>query len=65
MILFGEASLRSALRENVAHYHAERNHQGADNRLLQPVATGSSTDEAIQCRERHGSILNFYRRGAA
>jgi putative transposase len=27
LILFGEASLRRALREYVAHYHTERNHQ--------------------------------------
>ena len=28
LILFGEASLRRALREYLIHYHAERNHQG-------------------------------------
>ena len=31
MILFGEASLRQALRDYVTHSHAERNHQGVDN----------------------------------
>ncbi len=65
MILFGEASLRRALREYVAHYHSERNHQGVGNQLLQPVATVSSTDEPIQCRERLGGMLNFYYREAA
>ncbi len=54
MILFGEASLRRALREYVAHYYSERNHQGVDNRLLEPLVTVSSTDEPIQCRERLG-----------
>jgi putative transposase len=34
MILFGEDSLRKAVREFVAHYHLERNHQGLDNRLI-------------------------------
>jgi putative transposase len=29
LILFGERSLRRAMREYVAHYHAERNHQGS------------------------------------
>ena len=29
LILFGERSLRRALSEYVAHYHAERNHQGS------------------------------------
>ena len=65
MILFGEASLRRALREYVAHYHTERNHQGVGNRLLEPLATVSSTDEPIHCRERLGGMLNFYCREAA
>ncbi|MGD2073734.1 MAG: integrase core domain-containing protein [Gammaproteobacteria bacterium] len=37
MILFGEASLRRALREYVAHFRSERNHQDVGNRLLEPV----------------------------
>jgi hypothetical protein len=35
--LFGEESLRTAIRNFVAHYHAERNHQGLVNRLINPV----------------------------
>ncbi len=31
VVLFGERSLRRALREYVEHYHAERNHQGKGN----------------------------------
>jgi len=65
MILFGEASLRRALTEYVAHYHTERNHQGVGNRLLEPLSTVSATDEPIQCRERLGGMLNFYCREAA
>jgi hypothetical protein len=65
MILFGEASLRRALREYVSHYLSERNHQGLGNRLLEPCATGNSTDGPIQCRERLGGMLNFYYREAA
>jgi len=34
--LFGENSLRHALKEYVAHHHHERNHQGKDNLLLFP-----------------------------
>ena len=34
MIFLGEASLRHAVKEYMAHYHAERNHQGMGNRLL-------------------------------
>ena len=65
LILFGEASLRRALREYVAHYHTERNHQGVGNRLLEPLAMVSSSNDPIYCRERLGGILNFYCREAA
>lgn len=36
MIFFGQDSLRHAVREFMAHYHAERNHQGLENRLVRP-----------------------------
>ena len=65
MILFGETSLRRALRAYVIHYHSERNHQGVGNRLLEPLATVSSINEPIQRRERLGGLLNFYYREAA
>lgn len=65
IILFGEASLRRAHRAYVMHYHSERNHQGVGNRLLEPLATVSSINEPIQCRERLGGMLNFYYREAA
>ena len=65
MILFGEASLRRVLREYVTHYHAERNHQGVGNRLLEPVDILSSTNDPIHSRERLGGMLNFYYREAA
>ncbi len=65
MILFGESSLRRAVREYVAHYHIERNHQGVGNRLLQLLATVSTNNDPIQCRERLGGMLNFYYREEA
>jgi transposase InsO family protein len=65
MILFGETSLRRVLREYVAHYHSERNHQGVGNRLLEPVNSSRLTSESIHCRERLGGMLNFYYREAA
>ena len=36
LILFGEAALRRALKNFCEHYHAERNHQGKENKLLFP-----------------------------
>jgi transposase InsO family protein len=32
MIFFGPASLQHAVRQFMAHYHTERNHQGLENR---------------------------------
>jgi transposase InsO family protein len=37
MIFFGQESLRNSIREFIAHYHRERNHQGLGNRLITPV----------------------------
>ena len=68
LILFGENSLRHALKEYVAHHHHERNHQGKDNLLLFPepaIAQTNGLEDAIQCRERLGRLLRFYHREAA
>jgi hypothetical protein len=35
-IFFGRASLQHAVSQFMAHYHTERNHQGLENRLVQP-----------------------------
>jgi hypothetical protein len=60
MILFGEESLRRAIREYVVHYQTERNHQGVGNRLLESPAMVSPNDETIHCRERLVGMLNYY-----
>jgi putative transposase len=65
IILFGECSLRRALREYVEHYHAERNHQGKSNVLLFPRASGIRPDGPVRCRERLGGLLRYYHQEAA
>ncbi len=66
LILFGEASLRHALTQYVAHFHHERNHQGKDNVLLFPtVSQDVERASPIQCRERLGGLLKYYAREAA
>ena len=65
VILFGERSLRKALSEYVAHYHAERNHQGKDNVLLFPRDEQVRRGGFVQCRERLGGLLRYYHREAA
>ena len=65
-VLFGEKSLRHVLTEYLAHYHAERPHQGKGNVILFPTprAEGAAVGP-IACRERLGGILKFYHREAA
>jgi transposase InsO family protein len=65
MVFFGEGMLRRALREFVAHYHRERNHQGLSNRLIEPGAEVGGTSGAVECRERLGGLLHYYYRAAA
>jgi putative transposase len=64
MILFGEKSLRHVIKEYLAHYHSERNHQGIGNTVPFPddrlVNTG-----VVRKSERLGGLLTFYHREAA
>ena len=65
MIFFGEKSLRRAVAAYLEHYHAERNHQGLDNQLIQPVDEIGQIAGKIECRERLGGVLRYYYRDAA
>jgi putative transposase len=65
MIFFGEAALRKAVEDYLAHYHSERNHQGLDHKILQPGTEVCQTVGAIECRERLGGLLKYYHRKAA
>jgi transposase InsO family protein len=66
LILFGERSLRHALSQYLAHYHAERCHQGLGNVIPFPKHLPANDREgAIQCHERLGGLLKFYNRQAA
>lgn len=65
-ILFGEKSLRHVLTEYLAHYHAERPHQGKGNVILFPrPRPDGAADGPIECRERLGGTLKCYERKAA
>jgi hypothetical protein len=65
-ILFGENALYHVLKEYVAHYHAERPHQGKGNVLLFPSTShDAGQEEPIRCRERLGGLLKYYHRTAA
>lgn len=65
MIFFGGNHLRYVVKEDVEHYHTERNHQGICNRLIEvgddpPAGTG-----AVHARVRLGGLLKYYHRTAA
>jgi putative transposase len=63
IIPIGERHLRRVIEEYAEHYHLERNHQGLGNRLIDGE---SSTTPAhrVECRERLGGLLRFYRAAA-
>jgi transposase InsO family protein len=65
LVLFGETMLRNAIREYLIHYHGERNHQGLENRILEPGEKVSTKDGQVDCRERLGGLLRYYYRDAA
>jgi putative transposase len=65
MIFFGEKMLRHAVTEFAAHYHRERNHQGLDNRLIEPAESVGLPTGEIVCHERLGGLLKYYERKAA
>jgi len=63
LIVFGERRLLRVLKEFVAHYHSERNHQGLGNDLIAP-APSAFGGTRIRCRDRLGGLLRYYYRAA-
>ena len=65
MIFVGQASLRRAIAHYMAHYHAERNHQGLANRLIRPEPGPELVNGSVYRRPRLGGMLNYYYRAVA
>ena len=65
MILIGEASLYRATAQFVLHYHAERNHQGLENKIIRPEFPVFPPQGNVCCRKRLGGLLRYYYREAA
>ena len=59
MILFGEDGSRTAVRELVARYHAERDHQCIDTLLIFPDHRLVDNLGTVHCRSRLGELLNY------
>jgi transposase InsO family protein len=64
MIFMGEASLRYTLTQDLAHDHAERNHQGLDNQLMAPESEVGQISGPVKRRDRLGGMLSYYYREA-
>jgi putative transposase len=65
MIFFGRRSLERALKQFVTHFHKERNHQGLENRIIDPGDEVGREIGDVQCNERLGGMLRYYYRIAA
>ena len=65
LIFFSEESSRNTMHNFIAHSHAERNHQGLANRLINPEAGHLDSRGEVQRRQRLGGLLSYYYRAAA
>ena len=65
LVILSEGQLRHAIREYLAHYHAERNHQGLDSELIDPGREAGRVEGEVACRTRLGGLLRYYYRKAA
>jgi hypothetical protein len=65
MMFFGESSLRRVISEFALHYHRERNHQGLENRIIQPEFAKLPDGGTIRSRQRLGGLLRYYYREGA
>jgi putative transposase len=54
----GERSLHHVISQYLAHYHAERNHQGLGNQLIAPEAALSRQGGTVVRRDRLGGLLS-------
>ncbi len=65
-IICGENALRHMVSEYMSHYHHERHHQGLPNVIPFPEPRPANDQEGpVECYERLGGTLKFYRRRAA
>ena len=63
VIPLGERYLRRTLAEFMAHYQAERNHQGLGNELIDRPSRQRAA-VLVRRRERVGGLVNYHRDAA-
>ena len=64
VVPLGKRHLRHLVREFVAHYNRERNHQGMQNELIEQPPV-QRTGGPVRRRQRVGGVLSYYYRSAA
>jgi transposase InsO family protein len=65
MVMLGEPALSYVIHQYLAHYHAERNHQGLANQLTTPDIDLRSRIGQVRHRQRLDGLLRYYYRDAA
>jgi hypothetical protein len=65
MVMMGVPALSYVIHQYLAHYHAERNHQGLANQLIEAEPGLGSHSDPVRRRERLGGLLRYYYRDAA
>jgi transposase InsO family protein len=65
MVILGERALYYTIQQYLAHYHAERNHQGLANQLITPESDLGGHSGQVRRRDRLGGLLRYYYRDAA
>ena len=65
IIFFRKRSLERAVREDVKHYHIERNHRRFGNMLIDSAEHIGELDGEVECTERLGELLKYYHRTGA
>jgi len=65
LVPLGEGHLRRVVYEFVAHYNAERNHQGLGNRLLSTPLSPANDNGSVRRKTRLAGLLSYYHREAA
>jgi putative transposase len=64
LIFLSERNLRTTLSTFVEYYRLRRNHQGIENKLIEPP-DNLPTVGRIRCCQELGGMLNYYFREAA
>ena len=64
VVPLGERHLRQLVRDFVEHYHAERNHQGIGNELIEWPAR-QPTAGPVRRRQSVAGVLSYYYRSVA